>query len=109
MERVVDGDTLLVWVDCGFGMWTRRRLRLRGIDADELSRAAGQRARDFVREQMAAVPFVVITTSRVDKYGRYLADVFYEAGASDPELVARKGRFLNQELLRKKLARKYRD
>ena len=109
VERVIDGDTLLVWVDCGFGMWTRRRLRLRGIDAAELSRTAGQLARDFVSDQMASVPFVVITTSRPGKYGRYLADVFYEAGESDPEVVAGKGRFLNRELLRKKLARKYGD
>ena len=107
VERVVDGDTLVVWVDCGFGLWIRRRLRLRGIDTPELSNPAGRAARDFVRTQLAGLPFVVITTTRPDKYGRYLADVFYERDATDPAVVAREGAFLNQQLLSNHLAERY--
>ena len=46
--RVVDADTLLVEVDCGFGCRMEQRLRLRGIDAPELKTPEGARARAFV-------------------------------------------------------------
>lgn len=40
--RVIDGDTLSCRVDCGFRTKVRRSLRLRGINAPELTMAAGQ-------------------------------------------------------------------
>ena len=46
-----------------------------------------------------AVDFVVISTARAGKFGRYIADVFYLPGESDPEVVLRKGVFLNREIL----------
>ena len=48
VERVIDGDTILVEIDCGFNIRARQRLRLRGIDAPEMSTKAGERARVFV-------------------------------------------------------------
>ena len=48
VERVIDGDTILVEIDCGFNIRVRQRLRLRGIDAPEMSTKAGERARVFV-------------------------------------------------------------
>ncbi|MBN1493510.1 MAG: thermonuclease family protein [Candidatus Omnitrophica bacterium] len=50
---------------------------------------------------------IVIRTFKADKYGRYLADVFYMPGADDAARVAREGAFLNQELLDQGLARVY--
>lgn len=47
VERVIDGDTILVEIDCGFNIRVRQRLRLRGI-APEMSTKAGERARVFV-------------------------------------------------------------
>ena len=52
VRRVVDGDTLVVTVDLGFAVEVGQTLRLRGIDAPELSRQAGERARDFVRQAL---------------------------------------------------------
>lgn len=122
VERVIDGDTLLANVDCGFGIWIRQRLRLRGIDAPERRTAAGDRAHRWVAERLAACPFIVIKTYKTDKYDRYLADVFYQppAGegskgavpkggtvaisAADPQVVAAKGALLNADLLKHRLA-----
>jgi endonuclease YncB( thermonuclease family) len=104
VEEVIDGDTLRVEIDCGFRVWVRQKLRLRGIDAPEMPGAAGRRAKAFVERALSAVPFVVLTTTRPDKYDRYLSDLFYLPGATDPQTVLNEGQFLNQQLLDEGLA-----
>jgi hypothetical protein len=104
VERVVDGDTLLVEVDCGFDCRMEQRLRLRGIDSPERATGAGQRAKGFVEEELKRSPFVVVKTHRPDKYDRYLADVFYLAEERDPQVVLESGIFLNRRLLQEGLA-----
>ena len=104
VEEVIDGDTLRVQIDCGFGVWVRQKLRLGGIDAPELPGRAGQRAKAFVEQALARVPFVAVATTRPDKYDRYLSDLFHLPGATDPEKVLREGLFLNQQLIDEGLA-----
>ena len=97
VERVVDADTLIVKIDLGFENRIRQYLRLRGIDAPELSTEAGRKAKAFVERELAKAPHVLLTSSRSDKYDRYLADVFYEKEPGQ-EL------YLNQLLLDQGLA-----
>ena len=52
VEKVIDGDTLWLDVDCGFGVWSRQKVRLRGIDAPELGTAEGEEAKAYVEEAM---------------------------------------------------------
>ncbi len=105
--RVIDGDTLDVVVDLGIGHRAFPRLRLRGIDTAELYTEAGRRARDFVEETLSRCPVVVIATRRTDTYGRYLADVKYHPGASDPQQILQQGSYLNGQLLKQDLATRY--
>jgi len=104
VERVVDADTVWVNVDCGFNIWIRQKLRLRRIDAPEVSTKRGQRAKEFVEAMLASVPFIIIKTYGSDKYDRYLVDLFYSVDLEDPQAVLEEGFFLNQELLDKGLA-----
>ena len=104
IKRVVDGDTLLAEVDCGFSCRMEQRLRLRGIDAPELKTVEGRRARAFLQSELARVDFVVVKTFRPDKYDRYLADVFYLPGEKDAGKVAAEGICINGLLLQKGLA-----
>ena len=99
VQRVVDGDTLVLFIDCGFYNWIKLKVRLRGIDCPEMTSTQGALAGKFVKEALKKAAFVVVKTYKADKYGRYLADIFYDAGEKDPGVVAEKGRFLNQELL----------
>ncbi len=88
---VVDGDTLDVTFDLGFGIRHDRRVRLLGVDTPELrssdpaERAAAEVARLFVREWLdwsSLWPLVVRTRQdRADKYGRLLARVWRSDGA----------------------------
>ena len=95
---VIDGDTLWLDIDCGFGVWTKQKVRLRGIDAPELPTAEGVSAKDFVVQALEGISFVAVSTTKPDKYDRYLADVFYLPGVEDPEEVLADGVFLNRSL-----------
>ncbi|MFA7254863.1 MAG: DUF1016 N-terminal domain-containing protein [Candidatus Omnitrophota bacterium] len=77
VEKVVDGDTLRVVVDLGFGFKTRQYLRLRGLDCPEMTTPEGKKAAEFVRARIRTADQIVLTSSKSDKYDRYLADVFY--------------------------------
>jgi len=99
LEKVVDGDTLLLNIDLGFDVWKRQRIRLRGIDTPELGTPEGNEARAFVQEQLRGVIRIVIQTHKVDMYGRYVCDVYYCVGETNKEKIANEGSFLNQELI----------
>ena len=105
---VIDGDTIWLDIDCGFRVWSRQKVRLRGIDAPELPAPEGLRAKDFVARALSGLPFVAVTTTKPDKYDRYLADVFYQEGETDAEAVLEKGQVLNRELLAAGLAKEFR-
>ena len=105
VEKVVDGDTLLLRIDLGFDVWVNQRIRLRAIDCPEASTPEGQKAKSYVEDQLKDCKTAVIQTfKRIDVYGRYVCDVFYLKGEADKELVAEKGNFLNQKLLDEGLA-----
>lgn len=91
VERVVDGDTLDLSIDLGFGViltGDEARVRLRNIDTAEIfgtakdskEYTAGQRHKEFVEEWVAQGadeewPFFVETQKDDErgKYGRWLA------------------------------------
>lgn len=104
LEKVVDGDTLLVNIDLGFHVFLRQRLRLRGIDSPELGSKKGANAKKFVEAQLKDCPFLLLKTYGSDKYDRYLADIVYLKKVMDVSLIAKEGLSLNQELIRKGLA-----
>jgi len=68
-----------VRLDLGFDTWNRQTLRLRGLDCPELDTKAGQEAKVFVSAQLKSAPFLIVRSSRSDKYDRYLADIFVPA------------------------------
>ena len=97
--RVIDGDTVWVEIDCGFGVSIEEKLRLRGINTPEMSSDEGVIARLFVGERLKVGTTIVLTTSRSDLYDRYVADVFYLPEEQDAGVILAEGRYLNQELL----------
>jgi endonuclease YncB( thermonuclease family) len=110
VERVVDGDTLRVVIEVGFGIRLREKLRLAHVNCPELGTPAGESAKRFVMKALPAGSNIVIKSQKDDKYGRFVADVFYlpatgERGGFD-EIIA-SGTYLNQELLDKGLAVRY--
>lgn len=83
ISRVIDGDTIVVDMDLGLGVWVHDQyLRLQGIDTPELrgdEREDGLKAKQFVRHHLAIATDMVIQTHKGDskgKYGRWLATVW---------------------------------
>ena len=97
LDRIVDGDTLKCFIELGFGLYISQKLRLRGIDCQELSTAKGQAVKAFVEATLKGKP-LVIKTHKTDKWDRYLVDVWYDGD-----------QYLNQILLDKGLAEIYQE
>ena len=100
--RVVDGDTVYLDIDLGFRIRMTIDVRLYGLDAPELrgpSRAAGLKAKAYVENALPVGAMVIVKTYKAEKYGSYLAEVWYLPGATEREQIIAQGRHLNQELL----------
>jgi len=104
VEKIVDGDTLILRIDLGFQVWKEQRIRLAGIDCPPIDEKKGYAAFEFVRDRLAQAPFVMVKTHQIDIYGRYVTHLFYSYTEKDKVKVFEEGRYLNQELLDKGLA-----
>ena len=105
VKRVIDGDTILLHVDLGFQVLKVQRVRLAGIDTPPMDQPGGREAYRYVRDQLAKTDFVMIKTNKIDIYGRYIAHVFYSFTEQNKNRIFEQGRYLNQELLDKGLAK----
>ena len=101
IDRVVDGDTLLVVIEVGFRIKVHDKLRLRGIDTPEVGTPEGDRAKKFVQGLLPVGSTIVIKShkSRVDSHGRFVVDVLYRKGISDPQEILKDAVYLNQQLI----------
>lgn len=81
IERVVDGDTVDVFIDLGFEVWHHQRLRLLGIDAAEHNTPFGAVTKEYMKKILEGQS-VKIQVTKPDKYGRYLASVFLKSDVS---------------------------
>lgn len=86
--KVVDGDTVDVELDLGFGVAFVHRFRLWGCDAPELrgeTLEKGREVKSFVdhwlNTNLADKTLILASTKfsgqKADKYGRYIADIYY--------------------------------
>lgn len=106
IHSVVDGDTLVLDIDLGFSVLRRQRIRLAGLNAPEPRTEKGKAAKLFVTEQILSAPLVVVKTNKVDIYGRYVGHVFLGKANSSIESTFKRGVYLNNLLIERKLARR---
>jgi endonuclease YncB( thermonuclease family) len=81
LTRIIDGDTVVVNVDCGFNIHYQTIVRLLGINAPEVhgpTKEAGDAATAYLATLVAPDSALVIHTEqdKDDKYGRLLAELF---------------------------------
>jgi micrococcal nuclease len=81
--RVVDGDTVDVDIDLGFGTWRcSERIRLYGVDTpecrtrDDEEKAAGLLAKAFVEDALHVGGTYTLQTREKGKFGRFLGVIF---------------------------------
>ncbi len=106
VRKIIDGDTLTVAFTLAPGFTHELKLRLRGLDCPEISTAAGRAAKAFVDALLRSGDEVIVSTTKPDKYDRYLADVFVASeGAADSAdsnsslVTSHSSLFLNNSLL----------
>ena len=101
VDRVIDGDTLLVVIEVGFHIKVHDKLRLRGIDTPELGTPEGDRAKKFVEGLLPVGSTIIVKShkSRVDSHGRFVVDVLYKEGVEDPQEILKDAVYLNQQLI----------
>jgi micrococcal nuclease len=75
IDKVVDGDTVDVFIDLGFSVWHKERIRLAGIDTAEKNTPFGKVTKSFLINALEGQT-VKLQVSKPDKYGRYLGVVF---------------------------------
>lgn len=84
IKRIVDGDTVDVVIDLGFGIYSSHRVRLKGINApetrtlDHAEKAKGLASKEWLSRELTNDRKWVVETSKEDKYGRYLGTFFAE-------------------------------
>lgn len=92
--NVVDGDTVDIEVDLGFSVKLRHRFRLARINTPERGQPGYQEAKDYLQLRCFGHDCQIDST-KLDKYGRYLCEIFIE------------GVNINDEMLLQKLAALY--
>jgi micrococcal nuclease len=92
VTRVVDGDTVDVDIDLGFGMvYKKQRVRLYGIDTPEsrtkdlVEKKYGKAAKKFLQEKIESAEVVTLYSHDKGKFGRILGELFID-GSSDLSL-----------------------
>lgn len=93
--RVIDGDTIDAWIDLGFNITVRRRIRLWGINAPETrtldleEKAEGKIAKARLEEMLNLNRgSFLIKSIGVDKYGRCLGELYIKEINLNKQLLA---------------------
>jgi micrococcal nuclease len=103
IKRIIDGDTIDVDIDLGFGIVLSQRVRLKDIDAAETrtpnieEKKKGLEAKDWLVKELAKEGEWIIETTKEDKYGRILGTLYL---VGDPVTV-------NERMLNERIAEPY--
>lgn len=94
LVRVIDGDTVVLDVDCGFHMRIKASFRLFGINAPEMrgdTLEAAKIARDALSAMIPGGDILIKTHKEPDKYGRWLVEIMGENGRTVNERMVIEG------------------
>ena len=94
LVKVVDGDTVDVDIDLGFGVWLRKqRIRLYGIDTpesrtrDKVEKVYGLAAKDFLSKMLSTGEMSIKTHKDAKgKFGRILGELFMKTSVGELSL-----------------------
>ena len=96
IDKVVDGDTVDVFIDLGFSVWHKERIRLAGIDTAEKNTPLGKALKQFLVANIEG-KIIRLQVSKPDKYGRYLGVAFLKDSSIS----------INDQLIKANLAKQY--
>ena len=110
--KVVDGDTVDVDIDLGFGVWLKKqRIRLFGIDAPESrtrdldEKRYGLKAKEWLKERLSDGAILKTRLDKKGKYGRILGEFLVLENEGHPQFEHPVN--VNEEMIAKHLAVSY--
>jgi len=81
--KIVDGDTVDVDIDLGFGMsYKKQRVRMKGIDTPEsrtrdlVEKKFGKASKKHLKEMLSNAEMVTLVSHDKGKFGRILGDLY---------------------------------
>ncbi len=96
--RVVDADTMDVYLDLGFNMFTKQRLRIDDYDAPETWRPRNEAEKEHgmaatvrAKELLEGYELIFITSKAVGIYGRFGASITLPGGVKYKEVMINEG------------------
>jgi len=108
---IIDGDTLKLNIDLGFHVCIEATVRLARINTPEIvsftTKGIDDPAKRYIMQNLPVGSVCVAEITRTEKYGRWLADIFYQLGETDRKKILETPRNLNNELVRNGLAKPY--
>ena len=81
LDRVIDGDTVDAYIDLGFDVSVKKRIRFMGINTPESrtrdleEKARGLAAKDRVKQLLEGCSNIKLNSHGVGKYGRCLGEL----------------------------------
>ena len=90
----------------GFFLSLKEKVRLIGINAAEIDTVEGKKAKAFIEKELEDAKLIVETRKK-EKFGRFLAFIYYSKQYEDFEDIIRHGKLLNNELVKAGFATKY--
>ena len=81
LDRVIDGDTIDAYIDLGFDVSVKKRIRFMGIDTPESrtrdleEKAKGLAAKDRLKNLLEGADNIQLKSHGVGKYGRCLGEL----------------------------------
>lgn len=111
--RVVDGDTVDVDIDLGFGVWLKKeRVRLYGIDTpesrtrDKEEKKFGLMAKEYLKASLKkGTPILKTHKDGKGKFGRILGELLYIDNEGHPQFEVKIN--INQDMIEKHQAVAY--
>ena len=95
--KVIDGDTLDLFIDLGFKVGFNTRIRMIGIDTPEKWHPYGKVVKAYLQQEIEGKKIFLDVTKK-DKYGRYLGVVY---------LNKNDGQSVNDKLIEINMAKAY--
>ena len=91
VTRIVDGDTIDVLCDLGFGVFHSVRCRLARIDTPEKGQPGASEATERVRALAPVGSAIHLATNKGDRYGRWIAEIFTVTGLNVSDTLLAEG------------------
>lgn len=91
VDRVIDGDTVVLLVDLGFHIQAKETFRLHGLNAPEVrgaEREEGLRSEAWLIGQLSGLTHIQTLKDKMGKYGRYLVELFDGDGSINQRMIA---------------------